>query len=131
MMNKSKPVKIIKHPGYIEVEMAGFLEPGSEAYLSELEAIVGRSSHPLGLLYSMSEVEGYSREVALAHSQSFRSMRPNLTGIAVVSMTGVVRIGITFVSMLSGATMRGFDSAQSAILWIEDIGNVTILSPGH
>ncbi len=131
IMNKSKPVKIIEHAGHIEVELSGFLEPGTDAYLSELRAIVQRKSNPVGLLYSMSQVEGYSRDVALAHSHAFRVMTPNITGIAVVSTTGVVRIGITFVSILSGAKMKGFDSKEPAVSWLDDLSQVAILSPGH
>ena len=68
----------------------------------------------------MSEVQGYAREVAIAHAQRFREL-PSLTGIAVVSTTGVVRIGITFVAMLSGAKMKGFDTRAEALEWLETL----------
>jgi hypothetical protein len=46
---------------------------------------------------------------------------PTLTGIAVVSTTGVVRIGITFVAMLSGAKMKGFDGREEAVAWLKSL----------
>ena len=109
------------HDGFVEVEMSGFLEVGSETYFSELDSLVKLSGAPVGLLYSMSEVQGYAREVAIAHAQRFRELLPSLTGIAVVSTTGVVRIGITFVAMLSGAKMKGFDGREDAVQWLEKL----------
>ena len=122
-MNSSKPVRVISHDGFVEVEMSGFLEVGSETYFSELDSLVQISGKPVGLLYSMSDVQGYAREVAIAHAQRFRELLPSLTGIAVVSTTGVVRIGITFVAMLSGAKMKGFDGREEAIQWLEKLSS--------
>ena len=120
-MNSSKPIRVTNHDGFVEVEMSGFLEVGSETYFSELDSLVKLSGAPVGLLYSMSEVQGYAREVAIAHAQRFRELLPSLTGIAVVSTTGVVRIGITFVAMLSGAKMKGFDGREDAVQWLEKL----------
>ena len=120
-MNSSKPIRVTNHDGFVEVEMSGFLEVGSETYFSELDSLVKLSGAPVGLLYSMSEVQGYAREVAIAHAQRFRELLPSLTGIAVVSTTGVVRIGITFVAMLSGAKMKGFDGHEDAVQWLEKL----------
>ena len=109
-MNSSKPIRVTSFDHYIEVEMSGFLEVGSEAYFSELQSLVGLNTGPIGLLYSMSEVQGYAREVAIAHAQRFRELLPSLTGIAVVSTTGVVRIGITFVASALWCQDEGFDT---------------------
>lgn len=117
-MTLTQPIRVISHGDYVEVEMAGFLEVGSAAYFSEVDNLVKLSEKPIGLLYSMSEVQGYAREVAIAHAQRFRELLPSLTGIAVVSTTGVVRIGITFVAMLSGAKMKGFDTRDEAVAWL-------------
>ena len=73
-MNSSKPIRVTSFDHYIEVEMSGFLEVGSEAYFSELQSLVGLNTGPIGLLYSMSEVQGYAREVAIAHAQRFREL---------------------------------------------------------
>ena len=127
-MNSSKPIRVTSFDHYIEVEMSGFLEVGSEAYFSELQSLVGLNTGPIGLLYSMSEVQGYAREVAIAHAQRFRELLPALTGIAVVSTTGVVRIGITFVAMLSGAKMKGFDTRAEALEWLESLPRQAIAS---
>ena len=108
--------------------MSGFLEVGSEAYFSELQSLVELHSGPVGLLYSMGEVQGYAREVAMTHAQHFRDLLPSLTGIAVVSTTGVVRIGITFVAMLSGARMKGFDTRAEALEWLESLTRQVALS---
>ena len=56
--------------------MSGFLEVGSEAYFSELQSLVELNSGPVGLLYSMGEVQGYAREVAMTHAQRFRDLLP-------------------------------------------------------
>ena len=120
-MNSSKPIRLVSHDGYVEVEMSGFLEVGSESYFSELTSLVQLGGDSVGLLYSMSDVQGYAREVAIAHAQRFRELLPTLTGIAVVSTTGVVRIGITFVAMLSGAKMKGFDGREEAVAWLKSL----------
>ena len=124
-MNSSKPIRLINHDGYVEVEMSGFLEVGSESYFLELTSLVQLNEKPTGLLYSMSEVQGYARDVAIAHAQRFRELLPSLTGIAVVSTTGVVRIGITFVAMLSGAKMKGFDRREEAVEWLHSLGSAS------
>jgi hypothetical protein len=104
--------------GIIEIHCVGSLNGGHLSYLTDLAACVEKAPR-VCLLYNTLQMTRFAPAFPMGHVDAFKRWLSRIPKIAVAPASTAVGLAISSVRMATGANMKGFNSRNDAISWLE------------